>query len=438
MNLRTPLGPPDLSRRRLLQLAGTAVAGGAVASLAGCGGNRSGDDGTVVVGSNPDIAELLEEPIAQFTKDNPETTVEVRLLPADSSQYFDQIRTRLQAGSDDIDVFSGDVSWVAQLADNGWLADITDRFSEAERAEFLPFEVDARIWKDRVYGVPWYTDAGICYYRKDLLEASGYTEPPATWDELREMAARISQDHNVRYGFVFQGAQYEGGTVNGMEYIRSAGGDILSGDQVVIGSPEAVRGLSLQRSMVDSGVSPEAVAQFKEDESAGAFLAGDAVFLRNWPYVYDRLGDTSETELTEAHVGVTELPAADPGGQSVNVGGGWAFLVNAYSGRQEAAWRLAAYLTGADWQRFYALEGGFMPTRVALYDDQEILESQPAIAVASEAIQHTTLPPSSPYYSDMSLAMAKRFNESLRGAMPPDEAAGILAAELEEIVAAGQ
>ncbi|MGI8911869.1 MAG: extracellular solute-binding protein [Rubrobacteraceae bacterium] len=81
-----------------------------------------------------------------------------------------------------------------------------------------------------MYGVPWFTDAGMLYYRRDLLEKSSFSEPPTTWEELREQATRVTGESAVEDGSVFQGAQYEGGTVNGLEYIWTAGGDVLDQD----------------------------------------------------------------------------------------------------------------------------------------------------------------------------------------------------------------
>ena len=81
------------------------------------------------------------------------------------------------------------------------------------RNKFLQGPVESNTYEDKVYGVPWFTDAGLLYYRKDLVEKAGFSGPPATWDELKEQANQIMQDEGTKFGFVFQGAEYEGGTV---------------------------------------------------------------------------------------------------------------------------------------------------------------------------------------------------------------------------------
>jgi multiple sugar transport system substrate-binding protein len=422
------------SRRQVLGLAGAGVAGLALGGLSACGSSSSGGS-NLVLAVTPDIAKALKDSIARFNDSRVTSRpVSLRVMPADSSQFLDQMRTQLQAGSPDIDVIQGDISWAAQFAPNGWLADLSDRLTSDMRSEYLPAAIGANTVDSKVYGVPWYWDAGLLYYRKDLLERSGFTAPPATWEELQEMALKVVRDQKTPNGFLFQGANYEGGTVNGLEYIRGAGGDVLTDGKVTVDSTEAVRGLSTERSMVTRGVAPASVAGYKEDECAGLFLGGKAVFARTWVYLYGLLPDKQQSVLDTSQVGVAELPVAQAGLPRVNVGGGWNCLVNANSRHQDDAWKLITHLTAAAQQKALATELAYLPTRPALYDDEQILKAMPVIKLAKQAIQHTTVPPVTAYYSDMSLAMAKIFNASLRGDLPPEQAARQLHDSLEQIV----
>jgi len=158
--------------------------------------------------------------------------------------------------------------------------------------------------------VPWFTDVGMLYYRKDLLQQSGISEPPATWEELKQMAEQVRQDSGTKYGFVFQGSNYESGVVDGLEYIWTHGGDVLDGNKVVIDSPEAAAGLATERSMVTDGITPEAVVNYTETDSQTTFLNGDAVFMRTWPYVYGLLSDPEQSKIKPDQVDVAPIPPA--------------------------------------------------------------------------------------------------------------------------------
>jgi multiple sugar transport system substrate-binding protein len=439
----TKTGPRRLSRRDFLKVGGTGLAGAALLGTAGCGGGQQQGGGPIelVFTSAPDDTETAGKLVQRFNEQNEgKYRVTFREGAADTGQRFDQLRTEMQAGGENIDVILGDVIWTAQLAANGWVADLSDRFPESERQKYLPGSVEAVIYEGKAYAMPWYTDTGLLYYRKDLLEQSGFDGPPKTWDELQEMALKVKQDSGTRFGFLFQGANYEGGVCNGLEYIWTHGGEALDPNdatRVLIGSPEAVAGLTTERSMIESGVAPEAVAIYKEDESAGTFLNGDAVFLRNWPYVYALFSDPAESAVRPDQVGVSELPSADgqPGNGTV---GDQPLLINATSPNQDAAWEFIKFLTAPEQQEFRAVEGSFLPTRTTLYDDPEIQENVPVVALAKEALQHTRPRPVSPYYSDMSLEMAEQFNASLSGEVSPEQAAQTLQRDLERFIEQGQ
>jgi multiple sugar transport system substrate-binding protein len=230
--------------------------------------------------------------------------------------------------------------WTAQLAANGWIADLSDHFTEEMRGDFLPGSVSTITYEGKAYGVPWFTDTGLLYYRKDLLEKSSFSGPPKTWDELKQQAKKVMQDQGTKYGFVFQGANYEGGVCNGLEQIWTHGGEILDPDnpnRVLADSPEVIAGLTTERSMIVDSVSPEAVLIYKEDESDGLFLNGDAVFHRCWPYVYAIFRDPKESMVRPEQVGVSALPSADgqPGNGAV---GDQPLYVNATFQHQDQAW----------------------------------------------------------------------------------------------------
>ena len=434
--------PGILTRRDFLKVGGAGLAGAALLGAAGCGGGEeSGGATEIYFTSAPDESGTTEKLINMFNDQNKgKYKVIFRQGNADTGQRFDKLRTEMQAGGEDIDVILGDVIWTAQLAESGWISDLSDRFTESQRKEFLPGSVEAITYEGKTFGMPWFTDTGLLYYRKDLLQESGFDGPPKTWDELKQMTRTVREDSGTKFGFVFQGAAYEGGVCDGMEFIWTHGGEVLDPQdptKVVVDSPEAIAGLATERSMITEGIAPEAVSVYKEDESAGAFLNGDAVFLRNWPYVYALVGTSDYPKLKLDQVGVSELPSADgePGNGTV---GDQPFYISASSKNPDAAWTFIQFLTAPEQQKLRAVEGAYLPTRTALYEDPEIQEKVPVVPLAKEALQHTRPRPVSPYYSDMSLEMQEQFNASLSGEITPEEAARTLKEQLENYIKQGQ
>jgi multiple sugar transport system substrate-binding protein len=427
------------SRRQFLRIGGAGLAGTALLGAAGCGGGGGGGEGSgdLVFAMGADSSGTLQDLIDQFNE-QADFNVNYREMPTDTGQYFDQLRTELQAGASEIDVIGADVIWPAQFAANGWILDVSDRFSESDQNQFLDGPLQSLIYEDAIYGVPWFTDAGLLYYRQDLLEESGISDPPTTWEELKEMALQVAQENDLNNGFAFQGANYEGGTCNGLEYIWTHGGNATdpdNPDEVVIDSPESAAGLETQRSMIADGIAPQAVATYKETETDPAFLGDRVVFARNWPYMYALAGG-EYPDVKPDQVGIAPLPTGE-GGPSTSALGGWNMVINANSQKQDQAWEFIEFMTGEEGQRQRTVAATLLPTRRSLYEDQEILDEVPIVRLGQEALERTSPRPVSPYYSDMSLQMAEQFNRCLKGEVSPQEAVQTLQEQLSNIVEQG-
>jgi ABC-type glycerol-3-phosphate transport system substrate-binding protein len=428
-----------LSRRDFLRSFGVGLAGSAFLGVAGCGGGGWGEGPVGLIFSHGEEPEVLRKQISRFNHQHRgEIEVKLRLAPADTGQYFEKLRTEFQAGEADVDIISGDVIWPAQFAAAGWISDLSEYFTEALRGSHLPAAISSNTYEGGVYGVPWFTDAGMLYYRKDLLEKSGFSEAPETWNELKEMATKVQRDSGTEYGFVFQGAEYEGGVVNGLEFIWTHGGDVLDPgnlDEVTVEAPEAVEGLKTARGTVTEGVAPGAIPSYKEYESYTVFLSGEAVFMRNWPNVYARAADPSLSKIEQEQIGVAPLPVARAGDPTYSGLGGWNLMINAASQKKmEAAWVFIRYLSAPEQQKERVLEGGYLPTLKGSYEDPEILSEVPVITLGREAIRNVRSRPATPFYHDVSLAMARRFHASLAGSVVPERAAAMLREDLEDIL----
>src|SRR5262249_44851373 len=151
--------------------------------------------------------------------------------------------------------------------------------------------------------LPWFIDAGVLYFRKDLLQKYGET-PPRTWLELTRIAEKIQTAErkagNSRFwGFVFQGRAYEGLTCNALEWIQSWGGGGIVGEsgKITVENPQVAKALELATSWIDR-ITPRGVLNYTEEEARGVFQSGDAVFLRNWPYVW-KLANAEDSPIRE-------------------------------------------------------------------------------------------------------------------------------------------
>jgi trehalose/maltose transport system substrate-binding protein len=426
-----------LSRRDFLKLGGVGLAGVAVLGTSGCGGG--GEGAGKVVFSSLDFPGSMHRLIDKFNEQNKgKFQVAFRAINLETQEYFERLKTEFQAGGGETDVIVGNEIWTAEFAENGWITDVTDMFPESERARFLEVPIKSLTYEAKIYGIPWFTDAGMLYYRKDLLEQSGFSEPPNTWEELKEMAKKVVQDSGTTYGFLFQGANNETGVCNALEYIWTHGGEVLDGERVIIDSPESVAGLTTELSMISDGVTPQAVASYTLGEADAAFLNGDAVFCRNWPYMYAMAGDPEMSKINPEQVGLSQLPVGVGQGQRASCLGGWNMLIDTSSQMQDEAWEFVRFMTSEESQKMQTLSASTLPTLDTLYENREILEEVPVVALSKEALQNARPRPVSPYYSQMSRTMSQQFNSILTGATSPGEAVETLQSELQQIIEQGQ
>jgi multiple sugar transport system substrate-binding protein len=429
-------GKNALSRRDFLKVGGVGLAGVAVLGASGCGGG--GENSGKVVFTSLDLAGDIPRLVDRLNEQNKgKFQVAYRAIGLESQEYFDRLKTEFQAGGGETDVIVGNVPWTAEFAENGWIVDVSSRFPEDEQSKFVNGQIRSLTYQGKIWGVPWSADAGLLFYRNDLLEHSGFSEPPQTWEELKEMAKKVVQDSGTRYGFLFQGANNETGVCNGLEYIWTHGGEVLEGGKVIINSPESVAGLATELSMISDGVTPQAVASYTLGEADAAFLNGDAVFCRNWPYMYGQAGDPEMSKINPEQVGLSQLPVGVGQGPRASCLGGWNMLIDASSEMQDEAWEFIQFMTSEESQKVQTLSDSTLPTLNTLYDDREIVEEVPVVALSKEALQTARPRPVSPYYSQMSRTMAQRFNSVLTGATSPGEAVEMLQSELQQIIEEG-
>ena len=409
-----------ISRRQFLRLGGAGLAGAALLGAVGCGGGDEGSAAnTITLSFIPDQAGGLKKLIDGFNmRHRGEIQVTWREMPAASVDYFEQIQAELQSGQSKVDVIAGDVVWPARFAANGWILDLSDRFTGGMQQGYLAGPLESVQYEGNVYGVPWFTDAGMFYLRKDLLEKSGFSGPPKMWDEMKQMSEKVRQDQGTRFGYVFQGSQDEGGVVDALEHVWNAGGSVLDGGRVVIESPESAQGLTLRRSIIVDGIAPEASGDYTTQESQGVFTNGDSVFMRNWPFVFGLLSNPETSRVKPDQVAIASLPVADQADQSFTGLGGWNFMVNATAeDKLDQIWTFIEY-TSAPSSRGPSRWRARLPTLRSLHEDEEVLNNLPVAKLGREALENARPRPVSQYYSDMSLAMADQFKAALKGEVP--------------------
>jgi trehalose/maltose transport system substrate-binding protein len=368
--------------------------------------------------------------------------VKVVSTPNSATERLALYQQILAAGSADIDVFQIDVIWPGTLANH--MIDLKQHLKADSVAAHFPAIVENNTVGGKLVGMPWYTDAGLLYYRKDLLEKYGF-QPPATWEELSTAAAAVMEKERPAnpqlQGFVFQGKAYEGLTCNALEWVDSFGGGTIVGadGKITIDNPQAVAALTWAASAVGK-VAPQGVLNYTEEEARGVFQSGNAVFMRNWPYAWP-LSQAQDSPVRDK-VGVAVLPkGGGEGGKNSGALGGWQLAVSKYTKNAEPAADLVRYLTSPEEQKRRAIEGAYNPTIPALYQDPEILKANPFFGSLYTTFTNAVARPSkvtATKYNQVSAEFFNTVSAVLSGQAKPEAGLADLEKKLDRLSRGGR
>ena len=362
--------------------------------------------------------------------------VQVVSTPNSATERLSLYQQLLAAQSGDVDVFQIDVVWPGMLANH--MVDLSEYTEGAEDNHFQSLVRNNTV-DGRLVAMPWFTDAGVLYYRKDLLEK--YDQPvPETWEQLTETAETVMQSEREAgndkfWGFVWQGRAYEGLTCDALEWVASHnGGTIVNADgEVTINNPQAREALALASTWIDT-ISPRSVLNYTEEEARGVFQSGNALFMRNWPYAWS-LAQSADSPV-KGKVGVVALPKGGEDGRHAGTLGGWQLAVSKYSDNTALAADLVRYLTSYEEQKRRAIEGSYNPTIPALYKDEEVLAAVPFFGELFETFKNGVPRPSSvtgESYGRVSNAFFNSVHDVLSGEAEPEQALSGLERELRRL-----
>ncbi|QDZ16197.1 ABC transporter substrate-binding protein [Humibacter ginsenosidimutans] len=358
--------------------------------------------------------------ISAFEKAYPNIHVKLISAPNDTDTNRATLTTQISGGGGP-DVYMGDVIWPAQFGAHQLAEPLSKYLPKSYWDSFASGLVAGATYNGQVYGAPFFEDQGFLYYRKDILKADGL-KVPTTWEELVSDSKIAQSKGQVKYGYVFQGANYEGATCNFMEFLADAGGKVLNSkaDASALNSSAATKALTFEQSLVTSGVSPQATSTFQETQSMNAFSAGDSLFLRNWDYAYSTSQASGSAVIGK--VGVAPMPTfqgeSAPGYSNI---GGWNLYVNPHSKNVAADLTFIKWMTGKDAQTTLATKFSEIPTNAAVRSSSEVKNANPVLAIVSQT-KLIARPSQTPNYPEVSQAIYSNVNGVLAGSLTPQAA----------------
>lgn len=354
---------------------------------------------------------ILDQHIAVFEEQNPDIKVAILAAPRREARRHEAFAALLAEGDTSRDIYALETTWLAEFDANGWLTDVREYVDDAGSTpheirleDFVPATIQASSIDGRLVALPWLVDGGLLYYRQDVLEQYGYV-PPTTWDQVQRIALEVKSE-DLPYGLVWQGAAYESLTCNTLEFVWASGGEVLDGAGNAVFDSEGTRGgLQQMADFIEQGISPPEVTTYDETMALAAFQSGEALFMRNWTYAWDRL-HSPESPLA-GQVGLAPLPVSCLGGLSL--------ALSVHSPHPDQAFRFMAFLVGYEQQLQIAQQGIQPPALQTVYQDPKLLATDPVFEDLLAGLSNSRPRPQSPAYLEISEAIYTEVNRMLQG-----------------------
>jgi multiple sugar transport system substrate-binding protein len=367
--------------------------------------------------------------------------IEMAVLPNNADEQREQLVRRLAARDSDIDLMSMDVIWTAEFGEAGWILPWKDEAADEVTEGRLEAAVKSATYQDRLFAAPFTSNTQMLWYRESLSP-----DAPTTWQEALDTAAEL-QAMNDPHLFQVQGQRYEGLVVWFISLLESAGTSVLNEDGTKVElEPEATKAaLRVMSELSNSVAAPSALATAREDDGRLAWEAGESAFMVNYTFVWPSAN--ANAPVIAGDMRWARYPGVEGAGPSKVTIGGFNVGVGAYSDHPDLAFEAATCITQEENQLQAATDGGLLPTTEALFDDPELTESTQEVTNAStgktievkqfpyadvlkETLQDAVQRPQTPFYNDVSLAIARTLHPT--NAIDPEEDVERLRSALEK------
>jgi multiple sugar transport system substrate-binding protein len=388
--------------------------------LAGCGrdDNESGGQAPQGIGSGPATGTITVwamgtegEKLSVLAKDfeaaNPGTKVNVTAVPWDSAH--DKISTSIAANTTP-DVSMIGTTWMGEFAKTGALDQTPSDF---DKSAFFPGAWDTSVVNGTSYGVPWYVETRLIYYRTDLAGKAG-VQPPTTQQQLTEFATALKQKGGAQWGLNLQ----PGGTGSWqtfLPFVWQAGGDVAdSSGKWTLDSPQMTQALEYYKSFFTAKLAP---GSLQPGELESMFVAGKIGAFISGPWHIGILKEQGGAGF-EQKFDVALMPKEQAGTSFV---GGSNLGVFKGSKNRESAWKFVQYLSQPQVQVKWYQTVSDLPSVRSAWDNPS-LSGDKFLSKFGEQLKDAKSPPAIPTWEQVAAVIDGEVEKATIGNTSPADA----------------
>ena len=387
-------------------------------ALAGCAPRTTGPV-TIRMWAMGREGEVVGELVHDFERTHPYIHVHVQQIPW--SAAHEKLLTAHVGGSAP-DVAQLGNSWISEFATLHALAPLGPHLAHSgiTRAAYFGGIWDTNVLDSTAYGVPWYVDTRLLFYRKDLLARAGYSTMPSDWAEWKKcLHAVVARGGPKHYGIFLPTNEWMQPVVLGLQ-----NGSALLADGNTRGAfqqPAFRRAFVFYLSLYREGLAPllglNDIANMYQEFERGTFAM---VVTGPW-----NLGEFAHRLPDSLQGAWATAPLPGPEGPGVSFAGGSSLVMFKNTRHPEAAWALMEYLSQPAQQvRFWRLTGD-LPARREAWNDTA-LTADPRTRAFGEQLTRTAPCPMVPEWEEIATRVLEQSDRAIRGAVTPDSALATL------------
>ncbi len=407
-----------MRRRALRALLACALAAGATL-ISGCGDSGPKGPVTLRMWAMGREGEVVGELVHDFERENPDIHVHVQQIPW--SAAHEKLLTAHVGGSlPDLGQLGN--SWISEFGALRALEPLDRMLAESGlgRDAYFGGIWDTNVLEGTAYGVPWYVDTRVLFYRKDLLRRAGYDTMPTTWAEWKKCLEDLKRTYGAKHWPVFLPTnEWMSPVVFGMQ----AGSPLLADDGTrgAFEGPEFRRSFTWLLDLYREGLAPaigfnEIANKYQEMER------GTIAMMITGPW---ELGEFARRLPDSLQNAWSTAPLPGPDGPGVSFAGGSSLVVFKGSRNPRSAWKLIEFLSRPEQQvRFWRLTGD-LPARRESWADTA-LTADARTRAFGEQLARTVPCPMVPEWEEIATRVWEQTDRAVRGAATPDSALATL------------
>ncbi|GIL34842.1 sugar ABC transporter substrate-binding protein [Phycicoccus sp. DTK01] len=364
-------------------------------SESGAGAATTGTDvasgkatGTITVWAMGAEGEKLPDLAKDFEAQNPGAKVNVTAIPWDAAH--DKFTTAITANSTPDAAMVG-TTWMGEFAGLGALDPLPGNI---DSAGFFPGAQETTKVGGTSYGIPWYVETRLVYYRTDLAKKAGYTEAPTTWDGLKEMAKAMQDKAGATWGIGLQ-AGGTGSWQTVMPFAWGEGAALDADGKYSFDTPQLLKAVQYYQSFFTDGISDKAAPAQPTTEPD--FVSGKVPMFISGPWMMSAVEKVGGEGFKDKYA-VAKIPAGSAGSSSFV--GGSDFVVFKNSKQRDTAWKFVQFLADPETQaKWYGMSTD-LPSVQSAWDDSA-LSGDDKLAVFGDQLETAKAPPSFPTWEQV-------------------------------------